>query len=338
MKKIRCNYGHVYLFDEYVMKYIHKQFCSTFIMEVWVASQTSCHPHLSHVTDVSLEGNFLVMNQPRYVETLNHTMNENWLHIMWDVVSGLVYLHNALHVIHYDIKIDNICRTDDHRAVLIDFGHARLASHNSLWHEEYHIRYRPPEIEETSGIVVRHYTSDIWALGILWLECILQREVLSIFGVLYSHYKPGWWRFRQLKSIFKKDQAHLSYEQTYFHLTRDRKEVYLRYLDLYMKQDRTWLYIIRPMLRHNPTLRATSMDTYCNILAHHRSTFKTHSIPHQHMIPPLITNSPKMLKVPEVKTKEDTCASQLIGNVLQRQGRYICAFPEVTVAMLKAQL
>ncbi len=337
MKKIKCNYGYVYLYDDHVLKYIHKQFCSTYIMEVWVASQTHCHPHLSHVTNVSTEANFMVMQIPRFQTTLNHTMNENWLHIMWDVVSGLVYLHEALHVIHYDIKMDNICMTSDHRAVLIDFGHARLASHRSLWHEEFHIRYRPPENEANQeGVVTRHYTSDIWALGILWLECLLQREIMSIFSVLYSYYKPDWWRFRQLKSIFKKEHGHLSYEQVHFFLTRDTKEIYLRFLDLFMKQDRIWVNVIRHMLRHDPKVRATSMDTYCNILAHHRLLFKSHSM--CYTIPPLITNCPKLLRVPELKTREEQYANQLIGNVLQRQGKYTCVYPEVTVDLLKRQL
>ena len=339
MKRIRCNYGFVDVYKDRVLKYIHKRYCSTFIMEVFVASRTHIHPHLSSIDGLDYRDDYFIMKLPRYHTTLNHTMDVDWFYIMWDIISGLVYLHNVLHIIHYDIKLDNVCLTEDKRAVLIDFGHARPMAHCSLWYEEYHIRYRPPEcLEPHDGQMQRHYTSDIWALGIVWLEIIFQKEVMYFFSILYSHYKPRWWKIRHLKSITKKDTGFLSYEQTYFHLAKDSKEVYLHYLDLLFGKNELWQTIIRPMLRFDPKVRASALDTYCIMLAMHRQKgFKT-------AIPPLLTvsttsNSPREIFGPgDLNSTPIKTAYQLIRNVIERQGAFSCQYPLETLDLLKRYL
>jgi serine/threonine protein kinase len=283
------------------------------------------------VYELGYQDDYLTMKMPRYHATLQYNMDVNWFQIFWDVISGLVYLHNALHVIHYDIKLDNICMTKDQRGILIDYGHARMQSHSSLWVEEYHVRYRPPELQEVAGMITRHCNSDIWALGILWLEVLLQKEIIFTLGLLYSYYKPGWWRYNQLRKIMSKEYCLLSYEQIYWYLTRDYKEVYLQFLDLYFPHDKLWKHVIRPMLRYDPQVRSSATMVYCNMLSYHRSLGSlSTAIP-----PPLITMPRHALRnMGPIVTQEEMEANQLIKSVMYHQGKYKCEHPKVTLELL----
>jgi hypothetical protein len=155
-----------------------------------------------------------------------------------------------------------------------------------------------------------------------------------MFSILYSYYKPVWWKFGQLKSIMKKNHTTLSHEQTYFFLCRDTKEVYLRFLDLYLQKNELWVHVIRPMLRHDPLQRTSSIDTYYNMLTYHRQTLRCNR-----SIPPLITMTSRVLNpIKEPGTKEELVATQLIRDVLGRQGKFVCTYPKETVEVLKLYL
>uniref|UniRef100_A0A0A9YYG5 Protein kinase byr1 n=1 Tax=Lygus hesperus TaxID=30085 RepID=A0A0A9YYG5_LYGHE len=54
-----------------------------------------------------------------------------------DLLDGLIYLHNVMHVCHRDIKPGNVLLTSDGRCKLTDFGVSKmLSSHNDEDEEE----------------------------------------------------------------------------------------------------------------------------------------------------------------------------------------------------------
>lgn len=131
------------------------------------------HPNLPRVTDHFVESNhvqYLIMN---FVEgqTLeahvrqNGTMSEPkalaWIGQIFDAVE---YLH-ANHVIHRDIKPQNIIITRPGKAVLVDFGISRIVTTGTKTHSSAHgvgsPGYAPPE-QYTGGT---SELSDVYALG-----------------------------------------------------------------------------------------------------------------------------------------------------------------------------
>lgn len=50
---------------------------------------------------------------------------------MIDILDGLIYLHNVLHVCHRDIKPGNVLLTSDGQCKLTDFGVSKLLMDHS---------------------------------------------------------------------------------------------------------------------------------------------------------------------------------------------------------------
>jgi len=88
-------------------------------------------------------------------------------HIIFQILSGLKYLHETLKICHWDLKEDNILVNSKAEVKLIDFGLAKnfdkfVMNTNTGTH-----MYRPIEFED------QNYTEsvDMWALGII---CFMQ--------------------------------------------------------------------------------------------------------------------------------------------------------------------
>lgn len=131
------------------------------------------HPNLPRVMDHFVETNhvqYLVMS---YVEgqtlehlvRLNGTMSEpNALAWIGQIFDAVKYLH-ANHVIHRDIKPQNIIITRQGKAILVDFGISRIVATGSKTHSSAHgvgsPGYAPPE-QYTGGT---SELSDVYAFG-----------------------------------------------------------------------------------------------------------------------------------------------------------------------------
>ncbi|KAI3942619.1 hypothetical protein MKW92_018763 [Papaver armeniacum] len=90
------------------------------------------------------------------------------------VLQGLVYLHNERHVIHRDIKPSNLLVNQKGEIKITDFGvSAMLASSKGQW-DTFVGTYNYMSPERISGSTY-DYSSDIWSLGMVILECAIGR-------------------------------------------------------------------------------------------------------------------------------------------------------------------
>jgi serine/threonine protein kinase len=113
--------------------------------------------------------------------------------VMYQLLQGLRYLHEKVHVIHRDMKGSNILIDKHGRVKLADFGLARLvASSNQddslsiinnsnilpvMTNRVITLWFRPPEVllgSDTYGPEV-----DIWGLGCIFAELFLEKAAFS---------------------------------------------------------------------------------------------------------------------------------------------------------------
>lgn len=85
------------------------------------------------------------------------------------LLSAVNYLHNDLHIIHRDLKLDNIMIDVDDNAKIVDFGFSSyIDDHDELKEARGSLRYAAPEIfikqESTTAV-------DMWALGVILYYC-----------------------------------------------------------------------------------------------------------------------------------------------------------------------
>lgn len=85
------------------------------------------------------------------------------------ILSAVNYLHNELHIVHRDLKLDNVMIDVNDDAKLIDFGFSSyIDDHDELKQSRGSPRYAAPEIflkqESTTAV-------DMWALGIILYYC-----------------------------------------------------------------------------------------------------------------------------------------------------------------------
>eukprot|EP01018_Ginkgo_biloba_P002783 Gb_09899 [translate_table: standard] len=121
------------------------------------------------------------------------------------VLKGLVYLHHERHIIHRDIKPSNLLVNHKGEVKITDFGvSAMLANsmgqrdtfvgtYNYMSHTAITIAvvsvFQPERISgSTYG-----YSSDIWSLGLVVLECAIGR-----FPYLPLEQEEGWLNFYEL--------------------------------------------------------------------------------------------------------------------------------------------
>lgn len=104
----------------------------------------------------------------------NSSDSENLLwNLIYDVASGLEYLHDNQNIVHQDIKPENIMITSDGDFVIMDFGisinvTSRLASLN--YKDFGSPAYMAPERFTNSGNVI--FANDIWSFGVMLYELV----------------------------------------------------------------------------------------------------------------------------------------------------------------------
>jgi len=104
--------------------------------------------------------------------TENKPFPTTWIiKLVTEIAGALDYAH-ARDMIHRDVKPANILYDSHHRAILTDFGIARLAQSNNLTAEGVTIgtpAYMPPE--QAQGIEIDH-RADIYSLGVIIYELL----------------------------------------------------------------------------------------------------------------------------------------------------------------------
>ena len=112
-----------------------------------------------------------------------------------EVLRGLLFLHQEIHILHRDIKSSNIFVGNDGRVKLGDFGLARFAHHGER-NSKYTKRvvtlwYRSPEL--LMEVDAYNHKVDMWAAGCLFGELLMGKPLF-----------PGRSEPEQLDLIFQK--------------------------------------------------------------------------------------------------------------------------------------
>ncbi|RZC68508.1 hypothetical protein C5167_031722 [Papaver somniferum] len=90
------------------------------------------------------------------------------------VLQGLVYLHNERHVIHRDIKPSNLLVNQKGEIKITDFGVSAMLASSKGQRDTFVGTYNYMSPERISGSTY-DYSSDIWSLGMVILECAIGR-------------------------------------------------------------------------------------------------------------------------------------------------------------------
>lgn len=107
------------------------------------------------------------------------------------VLQGLVYLHNE-HVIHRDIKPSNLLVNHKGEVKITDFGVSAMLASSMGQRDTFVGTYNYMSPERISGSTY-DYSSDIWSLGLVILECAIGR-----FPYIQSEDQQGWPSFYEL--------------------------------------------------------------------------------------------------------------------------------------------
>lgn len=114
-----------------------------------------------------------------FQETLNY---------FCDTLMGLEYLHNR-HVIHRDLKTDNLLIAHDGRIKIADFGMAKM--HDEMCGPIQQLgtcKMGTPLYMAPEAIANHTYTfaSDIWALGCVFYELCMLQHPFARADVIFS--------------------------------------------------------------------------------------------------------------------------------------------------------
>ena len=136
------------------------------------------HPFIVHFFEF-FEDDFYYYLVMEYIqgENLFNLLNASgalpiWLcrHYFAELVSAIDYLHNELHIVHRDLKIDNIMIDQFNNIRLIDFGFGNIIRDKEGFLQSAcgSLEFAPPEM-----FVKNQYTScaDMWSLGVC-LYCL----------------------------------------------------------------------------------------------------------------------------------------------------------------------
>ncbi|KAJ4951152.1 hypothetical protein NE237_027984 [Protea cynaroides] len=108
------------------------------------------------------------------------------------VLLGLVYLHHERHVIHRDIKPSNLLVNRKGEVKITDFGVSAMLASSIGQRDTFVGTYNYMSPERISGSTY-DYSSDIWSLGIVVLECAIGR-----FPYIQSEEQQSWPSFYEL--------------------------------------------------------------------------------------------------------------------------------------------
>jgi len=117
-----------------------------------------------------------------------HVIQENILSkLTYKVVLGLEYLHKEMHLIHRDIKPQNILINREGDVKITDFGVSGEIAHTAAFANTFvgTLKYMSPERIKGNA---HSANSDIWALGLVIMECAIgvfpYKESVSFFELL----------------------------------------------------------------------------------------------------------------------------------------------------------
>ncbi len=164
------------------IKVLREEYCldDSFVSKFKVEAQSAAslsHNNIVNIYDVGQESrtHFIVMEYlegetlKEYITNNGHLSDQEILKITVCIASALEHAHNN-HIIHRDIKPQNIMLVNDGKVKVMDFGIARIATGNTIEMPENptgSVHYIAPEQAKGS---FQDNKSDIYSLGIIMYE------------------------------------------------------------------------------------------------------------------------------------------------------------------------
>ncbi|CAM8912563.1 unnamed protein product [Rhodiola kirilowii] len=152
-----------------------------------------CHHSFYHNGAISLVLEYMDRGSLADVIKQVNTILEPYLAIVCkQVLQGLVYLHHERHVIHRDIKPSNLLVNHKGEVKITDFGVSAMLASSMGQRDTFVGTYNYMSPERISGKTYE-YSSDIWSLGLVILEC-----AIGHFPYLQSEDEQSWPSFYEL--------------------------------------------------------------------------------------------------------------------------------------------
>ncbi|CAL8172086.1 unnamed protein product [Prunus armeniaca] len=152
-----------------------------------------CHDSFYHNGAISLVLEYMDRGSLADVIRQVKTILEPYLAVVCkQVLQGLVYLHNERHVIHRDIKPSNLLVNHEGEVKITDFGVSASLASSMGQRDTFVGTYNYMSPERISGSTY-DYSSDIWSLGLVVLECAIGR-----FPYMQSEDQQSWPSFYEL--------------------------------------------------------------------------------------------------------------------------------------------
>ncbi|GAB2275395.1 Mitogen-activated protein kinase kinase 6 [Dionaea muscipula] len=132
-----------------------------------------CYHSFYHNGNISLVLEY--MDRGSLVDVIRQvkTILEPYLAVLCkQVLKGLVYLHNERHVIHRDIKPSNLLVNHKGEVKITDFGVSAVLASSMGQRDTFIGTFNYMAPERISGSTY-DYSSDIWSLGMVVLECAI---------------------------------------------------------------------------------------------------------------------------------------------------------------------
>ncbi|XP_050367774.1 mitogen-activated protein kinase kinase 6 isoform X1 [Argentina anserina] len=152
-----------------------------------------CHHSFYHNGAISLVLEYMDRGSLADVIRQIKTILEPYLAVVCkQVLQGLVYLHNERHVIHRDIKPSNLLVNHKGEVKITDFGVSASLASSMGQRDTFVGTYNYMSPERIKGGTY-DYSSDIWSLGMVILECAIGR-----FPYMQSEDEQSWPSFYEL--------------------------------------------------------------------------------------------------------------------------------------------
>ena len=159
------------VFLQDISEEIYEKYRISFVKEAQILASLN-HPNIVDIIDIFDENNTSYMVMPfiegtplqKIIENNGKLQYADAINYIAQITSAIDFIHKQ-HILHRDIKPDNIMITHDYKAILIDFGNARqfeqdqVKAHTSI----YTRGYAPPE--QYSPNTRKGSYTDIYALG-----------------------------------------------------------------------------------------------------------------------------------------------------------------------------
>ena len=154
------------------------------------------NPHVVKVIDVFEDNNtaYIVMD---YIEgeTLLSKIKRNGPIVFQDAINYIAQLSEAVeyihskHILHRDIKPDNVMITPDQQVVLIDFGSARSFVNDEVQNHTTILTQGYAPIEQYSSSTKKGNYTDIYALGAVFYFILTGEKPIEATSRVYEAFK-----------------------------------------------------------------------------------------------------------------------------------------------------